>query len=47
VQSPAWQETLKRMDWNDVFLSGEEFTKFVAAESRRTGGILRDLGLAK
>jgi putative tricarboxylic transport membrane protein len=47
VKSPAWQEALKKMDWTDVLLTGEEFTRFVAAESQRVSAVLREIGLAK
>jgi putative tricarboxylic transport membrane protein len=47
VKTPAWQETLRKMDWNDVLLTGEDFGNFVAAESQRVGAVLREIGLAK
>lgn len=47
TQSGAWQDTLKRMDWTSVVLTGEAFKSYVEAESRRVATILRDVGLAK
>jgi putative tricarboxylic transport membrane protein len=45
--SPAWKETLKRMDWNDVLLTGDPFKSFVEAESKRINAVLKDIGLLK
>ena len=47
VASGLWKETLKRMDWSDVLLSGDAFKSFVDAESKRINGVLRDIGLLK
>ncbi|MEO7403025.1 MAG: tripartite tricarboxylate transporter substrate-binding protein, partial [Burkholderiales bacterium] len=45
--SPAWQETLKRMDWSDVTLAGDPFKSYLESETRRINGVLRDIGLLK
>ncbi|HEX5128487.1 MAG TPA: tripartite tricarboxylate transporter substrate-binding protein [Usitatibacter sp.] len=47
VKSKEWKDTLKRQDWEDFWQPGDEYAKFIAAESKRLGGILADLGLAK
>ncbi len=47
VKSPAWQETLKRNDWSNVFLSGNEFKAYVDSEQKRIGAVLKEIGLAK
>ncbi len=47
VASAGWKETLKRMDWADVLLTGDEFKSYVDAESKRIAGVLKDIGLAK
>ena len=47
VKSPAWQETLKRNDWSNVFLSGNEFKAYVDSEQKRIGTVLKEIGLAK
>jgi putative tricarboxylic transport membrane protein len=44
VQSPAWQDTLRRFRWNDRYLAGEAFATFVAEEEERVRGILVKLG---
>lgn len=45
--SSAWKETLKRMDWSSVLLTGDEFKTFLDAEAKRVAGVLRDIGLTK
>jgi putative tricarboxylic transport membrane protein len=47
VKSAAWKETLTRMEWNDIFLSGEAFTKFLDDENKRVGEVLTKLNLKK
>ena len=44
VQSAAWQETLRRYRWNDRYLAGEPFARFVADEEARVEAILEKLG---
>jgi putative tricarboxylic transport membrane protein len=44
VQSAAWREALVRYRWNDRYLAGEEFARFVDSEEARVLGILRKLG---
>ncbi len=47
VKSKEWQETLKRQDWEDYYLPGDEYGKYIAAENKRIGEILGDLALNK
>ncbi len=47
TESAAWKETLAKMAWESVFLSGDEYRKFVEDDTRRIRGILESLGLAK
>jgi len=47
VKSPAWQEALKRNDWSNVFLSGNEFKAYVDSEQKRIAAVLKEIGLAK
>ena len=44
VQSAVWREALVRYRWNDRYLAGEEFARFVDSEEARVLGILRKLG---
>jgi putative tricarboxylic transport membrane protein len=47
VKSPAWQETLKKLDWTSLYMSGDEFEKYIEAENKRIGDILASLNLKK
>ena len=47
VKSKAWQETLKRMDWTDIYLSGDAFKAYVDAENKRIAEVLVKLNLVK
>jgi putative tricarboxylic transport membrane protein len=44
TRSPAWRETLERFGWNDRFLKGPEFVRFVATEEQRLRSVIRRLG---
>jgi hypothetical protein len=41
----AWQEILRRNDWEDSFLSGTEFERFIADETQRDAETLNAIGL--
>ena len=47
VKSPAWKETLTKMDWTDLYLPGEDFGKYIESENKRIGDILAKLNLKK
>ena len=47
VKSPAWKETLVKMEWFDLYLAGEDFKKYVDDENKRIGEILGKLNLKK
>ena len=47
VKSPAWKETVTRMDWTDIYLSGDAFGKYLDEENKRIGDILAKLNLKK
>jgi putative tricarboxylic transport membrane protein len=47
VKSKEWQETLKKQDWNDYWLAGDAYGKYVDEENKRLGDILSALDLAK
>ena len=46
VSSTAWQETLTRYGWNDRYLAGAEFARFLIDEEARVNSILDKLGVA-
>ena len=47
AKSPAWKETVTRMDWTDIYLSGDAFSKYLDEENKRIGDILAKLNLKK
>ncbi|QJR10366.1 hypothetical protein DSM104443_01424 [Usitatibacter rugosus] len=47
VKSPAWKESLKKNDWEDFYLSGDAFGKYIDEENKRIADILAALGLGK
>ncbi len=47
TESAAWKETLAKMGWESVFISGDEYKKFVEEDTKRIRGILESLGLTK
>ena len=47
TQTQQWKDTLTRNEWAPFVQTGAEFGSYVESESKRLGGILRDLGLAK
>ena len=44
--SDAWQDTLRRNDWEDSFLAGADFERFLEQETASADEILRSIGLA-
>ncbi len=47
TEHASWKEALKKNDWGPFLLTGDDFGKFVDAESARLGTTLRELGVAK
>lgn len=45
--SKTWQETLQKQGWEDAYLSGEAFARFLKQENQRVAGVLKDVGLVK
>jgi putative tricarboxylic transport membrane protein len=43
---PAWKEMLRTRNWDDAFLTGDAFAKFIADDTAATEAVLKDLGLA-
>jgi putative tricarboxylic transport membrane protein len=43
---PAWRELLTTRGWDNAFLPGAEFDRFLAADITATEAVLKDLGLA-
>lgn len=47
TESAAWKESLRKNDWGAFLLTGDDFGKFVDAESGRLGAMLREIGVVK
>jgi putative tricarboxylic transport membrane protein len=47
VKTPAWQATLKKNEWEDLFLGGDAFKAFMDKEQPRITKIIESVGLAK
>ena len=47
TEHASWKEALRKNDWGPFLLTGDDFGKYVDAESARLGGILREIGVAK
>ncbi len=43
---PAWKELLATRGWDDAFLAGAEFERYLQADIAATEAVLKDLGLA-
>jgi putative tricarboxylic transport membrane protein len=46
-KTSQWQDALKKNDWADLYMSGDEFGKYLKAEDARVTDILKSIGLAK
>ena len=47
VKSKEWTEILKQKGWDDAYLSGDAFAKFLAEDQTRTKEVLTSIGLVK
>jgi putative tricarboxylic transport membrane protein len=47
TKTPSWQEAMKRNDWTDMYLAGEDFKKFLESDTTRIEKIVADLGLGR
>lgn len=45
ARSSQWRSVLQRRDWQDNFMAGEQFERFMTAEQTRVRGVLGELGL--
>ncbi|MPY81090.1 MAG: tripartite tricarboxylate transporter substrate binding protein [Actinophytocola sp.] len=44
--SPEWKEALQENKWNDVFLTGDKFGKYIQQQTDEVERLLKELGLA-
>ncbi len=47
VKSNAWKEILKQKGWDDAYMQGDEFAKFLANEQTRVAAAMKTVGLVK
>jgi putative tricarboxylic transport membrane protein len=47
TKSKEWQESLKKNDWDNYWLSGDAYAQYVDQENKRLGDILGQLSLGK
>ena len=47
AKSAQWKEVLKQKGWDDGYLGGDAFTKFLQDEQTRVGDVLKSVGLIK
>jgi putative tricarboxylic transport membrane protein len=47
VKSPGWKDILKQKGWDDAYLPGEGFLKFLKDEQARVNNVLKSVGLVK
>ncbi|MSP47585.1 MAG: tripartite tricarboxylate transporter substrate binding protein [Xanthobacteraceae bacterium] len=47
VKSNSWKDILKQKGWDDAYLPGEPFAKFLADEQTRVGNVMKTVGLVK
>lgn len=45
VQTPAWKEVLRRFNWHDAYLPGDEFRQYLSQQEQALRELLRDMGL--
>ena len=47
AKSKAWGNILKQKGWDEAYLPGDAFVKFLADEQTRVGSVLKSVGLVK
>lgn len=47
AKSKAWKDILKQKGWDDAYLGGDAFVKFLADEQTRVNNVLKSVGLVK
>ncbi len=47
TETPAWKQTLEKLDWTPVFLGGDDYKKFLDEDTKRIQAIMDSLGLKK
>jgi putative tricarboxylic transport membrane protein len=47
AKSKTWKDILKQKGWDDAYLAGDAFVKFLADEQTRVSNVLKSVGLVK
>ena len=47
TESKAWKETLQKLSWSPIFLSGDPYKKFIDEDTKRIAEIIDSLGIKK
>jgi putative tricarboxylic transport membrane protein len=47
VKSDAWKEILKQKGWDDAYMAGDDFAKFLKLELARVAEVMKAIGLVK
>jgi putative tricarboxylic transport membrane protein len=47
AKSKEWKELLKQRGWDDAYMAGDEFAKFLKAEQARVAEVMKAIGLVK
>src|SRR5215204_218606 len=47
VKSAGWKDILKQKGWDDAYMAGEPFVKFLADEQTRVANVMKTVGLVK
>ena len=45
TESASWKETVKKLGWSPIFLSGAAYKKFIDEDTKRIGDIIDTLGI--
>jgi putative tricarboxylic transport membrane protein len=45
TESASWKATLEKLGWIPIFLSGDDFKKFIDEDTKRIAGIIDSLGI--
>ena len=45
TESASWKGTLEKLGWSPIFLSGDDYKKFVDEDTKRIAGIIDSLGI--
>jgi putative tricarboxylic transport membrane protein len=45
TESVSWKETLNKLGWSPIYLSGDAYKKFIDEDTKRIAGIIDSLGI--